>query len=256
MKRGPTVGGGTLRSLVTVLEHEMRTPLAASLIQLGAAEAALQGPASMDVARAALANASRQLRALSSIVRRAVQIETAERIDLVPEHVDLREVVTEMISRYQATAPGAWSRVEVRAGKALVGEWDPTAVVQILENLLSNALKYSRDSPVVLTIVPFRGGARLSVRDAGVGIDEKYRERIFGRFVRAPSTRALAGTGIGLWVVRHLVDAHGGRVLVRSRPGKWTVLEVWLPELASARRPAARAARPARPSARLGASSL
>jgi signal transduction histidine kinase len=238
---------------VTVLEHEMRTPLAASLMQIGAAEAALDS-ASIPEARAALASASRQLRTLSAIVRRAIQIETEERIDLYPQHVDLREVVSDMMSRFRATAPAPWSRIELRADKAIVGDWDPTAVEQILENLLSNALKFGRNSPVQLTIGPFRGGARLSVRDDGVGIDEKYRDRIFGRFVRAPSTRALAGVGIGLWVVRHLVDAHGGRVLVRSRPGKWTVLDVWLPELRARRGPARAEVRATQPLAGLGTS--
>jgi signal transduction histidine kinase len=231
MKRGVSAGGGSLRSLVTVLEHEMRTPLAASLLHISTAEAALNGAGSLDGARAAMANASRQLRTLSAIIRRAIQIETEERIDLFPQRVDLREVVTDMLARLRATGPAPWSRIELRADKALVGEWDADAVEQILENLLTNALKFGRNRPVLLTIAPARGGARLSVRDAGVGIDEKYRDRIFGRFARAPSTRGIGGVGIGLWVVRHLVQAHGGRVLVRSRPGKWTVLDVLLPEI-------------------------
>jgi signal transduction histidine kinase len=219
---------------VTVLEHELRTPLAASLMHLSVAEAAMNGASSLETGKAALANATRQIRALSSIVRRAIQIETEHRIDLFPQHVDLREVVSDLIGRLRATGPGPWSRVELRADKALVGDWDPSAVEQILENLLTNALKFGRNAPVILTIAPARGGARLSVRDGGVGIEEKYRERIFGRFARAPSTRGIAGVGIGLWVVRHLVQAHGGHVLVRSRPGKWTVLDVWLPEIGRA----------------------
>ena len=245
MKRGATAVGRGLGSLVRVLEHEMRTPLAASLMHISAAEAALGGANSVETARAALANASRQLRALSSIVRRTIQIETEEHIELYPQRVDLREVVSDMMARLRETGPTSWSRIELRAGKAVVGEWDAAAVEQILENLLTNALKYGRDAPVVLTLAPARGGARLSVRDEGVGIDDKYRARIFDRFVRAPSTREIPGGGIGLWVVRHLVEAHGGRVLVRSRPGKWTVLDVWLAELAGARRGALPAPRPA-----------
>ena len=57
------------------------------------------------------------------------------------------------------------------------------------------------------------------------------RARIFARFERGPSARGIAGHGIGLWVVRHLIQAHGGRVDVRSRPGKWTVFDVFLPQL-------------------------
>lgn len=215
--------------MLTVLEHEIRTPLATSLMQIDAAQSAIGDPRSP--AHSALAGAARQLRALSLIVRRAVQLETEHRVDLFPQRVDLAHVAADLMSRLHATGSTWWSRIEVRATKALVGRWDPSAVEQILENLLTNALKFGKDAPVLLTITRTKGGARLSVRDAGMGIEPKYRERIFGRFAKAPSSRGVAGLGIGLWVVRHLIHAHGGRVAVRSRPGRWTVLDVWLPQL-------------------------
>jgi signal transduction histidine kinase len=221
-----------LLNLMRVLEHEMRTPLATSLLQLSAAEAAIGDTAAIESARASLAGAARQLRTLSMIVRRAVQIESEEPIDLYPQRVDLGELVQDFVMRLRATGRTLWSTIDVRVGKVLVGDWDPAAIEQILENLLSNALKFGEGRPVVLTVAPERGGARITVRDAGVGIEAKDRERIFGRFVRGSSARGVAGLGIGLWVVRHLIRAHGGRVLVRSRPGKWTALDVWLPQLA------------------------
>ena len=221
-----------LHGLIRVLEHEMRTPLATSLLQLSAAEAAMGDMGALDSAKAALAGAARQIRTLSLIVRRAVEIESEQPIALFPQRVDLGELVTDLLGRLRATGLTLWSRIEVKVTKALVGDWDPAAIEQILENLLSNALKFGEGRPVVLTVSPDRGGARLSVRDAGLGIDAKDRERIFARFERGPSSRGIAGLGIGLWVVRHLIRAHGGRVLVRSRPGKWTVFDVWLPQIA------------------------
>lgn len=215
-----------------MLEHELRTPLAASLIQLDVAEAAMGTGGASEPARAALANASRQLRTLSLIVRRAIQLEAENRIDLYPQRLDLGQLVTDFLVRLRASGSGLWSRIEVKVAKALIGHWDPAAIEQILDKLLSNALKYGRAAPVLVTVAPARGGARLSVRDSGVGIEARDRDRIFGRFARAPSARGIAGLGIGLWVVRHLIAAHGGRVLVRSRPGKGTVLDVWLPNLA------------------------
>jgi signal transduction histidine kinase len=217
---------------LSVLEHEMRTPLAASLMQLDAAEAAIGAAGSPEPARLAVATAARQLRVLSAIIARAIQLETRRRIALFPQRVDLREVVTSFMERVRATRSPWWSRIELKATRALVGRWDPSAFEQILENLLSNALKYGKDAPVRVTVTPARGGARLRVRDAGIGIEPKHRERIFGRFARTSSTRSIAGMGIGLWVVRRLIDAHGGRVDVRSRPGHWTVLDVWLPQIA------------------------
>jgi signal transduction histidine kinase len=226
-----TFSGGRLRSLMRVLEHEMRTPLATSLIQLSAAEAAIDDPQTPSKAKAALAAAARQIRTLSLIVRRAVQIETAQPIDLFPQRLDLGQLVTDFMDRLRATGTTVWSRVEIKVTGAVVGDWDPAAVEQILEGLLSNALKFGEGRPVILTVAGARGGARLSVKDAGIGIEAKDRDRIFGRFARVPAALGIGGMGIGLWVVRHLIRAHGGRVLVRSRPGKWTVIDVWLPQL-------------------------
>jgi len=216
-----------------VLDHEMRAPLATSLMQIRAAEAAMGNDNSIDSARAALAAAASRLNTLSLVVRRTIQLETKNQIDLFPERIDLRQFATDLLRRMRATGTTAWSRVEIRAREAVVGDWDPTAVEQVLENLLSNALKFGREAPVVLTIAPEDHGVRFSVEDEGSGIESKYRERIFGRFVRDPSARAIPGLGIGLWVVRHLIRAHGGRLLLRSRPGKGTVVDVWLPQLAS-----------------------
>jgi signal transduction histidine kinase len=234
---GPSLGSqrpssGRLHNLMRVIEHEMRTPLATSLIHLSAAEAAIGDAGAVDSAKAALAGAARQLRTLSMIVRRAVQIESEQPIDLYPQRLDLAELVNDFMVRLRATGATLWSRIEVKVGKGLWGEWDPAAVEQILDSLLSNALKFGEGRPVVLTVTPGRGGARLSVRDAGVGIEAKDRARIFARFERGPSARGIAGHGIGLWVARHLIQAHGGRVDVRSRPGKWTVFDVWLPQIA------------------------
>jgi signal transduction histidine kinase len=220
-----------LRNVIRVLEHEMRTPLATSLLHLSAAEAAMADAGAHESAKAALAGAARQIRTLSLIVRRAVQIESAEPIDLHPQRVDLAELVTEFMARLRATGAALWNRIEVKVAKALVGHFDPAIVEQILENLLSNALKFGEGRPIVVTVAPERGGARLSVRDAGAGIEAKDRERIFARFGRSSSARGIAGLGIGLWVVRHLIRAHGGRVGVRSRAGKGTVFDVWLPQL-------------------------
>jgi signal transduction histidine kinase len=214
-----------------VIEHEMRTPLAASLLQLDAAEAAIGSAASAEHVKVAVASAARQVRGLSMIVARAIQLETERRVDLFPQRVDLRQVVRDFMARVRATRSAWWSRVELKASRALVGRWDPSAFEQILDNLLSNALKYGKDAPVRVSVTPARGGARLLVRDAGIGIEPKHRERIFGRFARAPSARGIGGMGIGLWVVRHLIQAHGGHVDVRSRPGRWTVLDVWLPQI-------------------------
>src|SRR5262249_26981525 len=133
--------GRRLHSLMRVLKHEMRTPLATSLIHLSAAEAAIGDTTTLESAKAAVAGAARQIRTLSLIVRRAVQIESEQPIDLYPQRVDLAELVRDFMVRLRATGLSLWSRIDVKVADGLVGDWDPAAIEQILENLLSNALK-------------------------------------------------------------------------------------------------------------------
>jgi signal transduction histidine kinase len=239
-ERTPGYGNGhkqdRWKHLMLLLEHEMRSPLAAALMQLSVVEHAMRGAGSMERAHVMLSGAKRQIFGLSQVMRRVIEIQTHGRIDLFRETLDLGKLVIDLVTRLRCANPVLWSRVEVRVAEPVTGSWDPSAIEQICENLLSNALKFSKDGPVCLSVARARGGVRLAVKDQGVGIAPEDQEKIFGLFTRAASTQAVAGQGIGLWVVRHLVQAHSGRIQVTSKKGTGTVFEVLLP-LASPRSP-------------------
>jgi len=224
------------KHLMMLLEHEMRSPLAAALMQLSVVEHAIRDAGSMERAHVMLSGAKRQIFGLSQVMRRVIEIQTHGRIDLFRETLDLNRLVTDLVTRLRTANPVLWSRVEVRVGEPVTGSWDPSAIEQICENLLSNALKFSKEGPVYLSVARARGGVRLAVKDHGVGIAPEDQERIFGLFARAASAQAVTGQGIGLWVVRHLVQAHGGKIHVTSKKGTGTVFEVLLP-LVSAKSP-------------------
>jgi signal transduction histidine kinase len=103
---------------------------------------------------------------------------------------------------------------------------------RLLENLVSNAVKYTRQGGVS---VAFAGGAggdvRIEVHDTGIGIPEKYRTRLFDEFFRAENAKEVEeiGTGLGLTIVREIAEKHGGRVEVESVPGKGSTFTVHLP---------------------------
>ena len=120
---------------------------------------------------------------------------------------------------------------------------DPTQMRQLLQNLIGNALKFRREEepPVVrveaeptsaeeeLTSTFSNGGYRISVSDNGVGFEEKHRDRIFGVFQRLHSRGEFEGSGMGLAVVRKIVDRHGGAVTVASTPGEGSTFTVLIP---------------------------
>ncbi len=109
---------------------------------------------------------------------------------------------------------------------------DREALAQALWNLLDNAVKYSGDSAVVHVEVEAGNPVAIRVRDQGFGIPPSERKRIFRKFVRGSSAKAygVKGTGIGLAMVKHIVDAHGGKVIVESEPGKGSTFTILLPK--------------------------
>jgi len=99
--------------------------------------------------------------------------------------------------------------------------------------VLANACKYSPASaPIALRLVAGAGDVGVSVADRGEGMDEETRQRIFERFYRAESTAGVAGTGLGMSIVKEIMDIHGGRIDIASTPGAGTVVTLWLPRAA------------------------
>jgi two-component system sensor histidine kinase VicK len=111
---------------------------------------------------------------------------------------------------------------------AICGAWDRVRLGQVVENLLGNALKHGAEQgEVVVRVEEREGEALLSVRDAGPGIDPEHVPHLFDRFYRA-SDRS-PGLGLGLYISRILVEAHGGRIWVESQPGQGSTFTIALP---------------------------
>ncbi|MCX8023901.1 MAG: GAF domain-containing sensor histidine kinase [Thermanaerothrix sp.] len=107
---------------------------------------------------------------------------------------------------------------------------DPQRLAQVFENLLSNAVKYAPGSPVSVKITPDAEGVHLAFADRGPGIPEKYRQKIFERFFRAPDIQpSVHGTGLGLFICKQIVQAHNGQIWVESQLGQGTVFHIFLP---------------------------
>lgn len=155
-----------------------------------------------------------------------------KRYDLRP--ADLRPIVAEVVdlARPAAAAEGVDLSVELPAGPA-PAEVDPDAVRQALLNLVDNAVKYGTDGGrVVVRLSAGEPDAVLSVADGGPGIPLEDRERIFDAFFRSPAAarRRPQGVGLGLNIVKHIMDGHGGTVDLRSEPGEGTTFTLRFPK--------------------------
>jgi len=107
---------------------------------------------------------------------------------------------------------------------------DADKFCQALGNVLSNACKYSpAGSPVVVRLVADEGRVGVEVRDEGNGMEAAVVERVFERFFRGDQASGVPGSGLGMTIVKEILDIHGGRVEISSRPGQGTTVILWLP---------------------------
>ncbi|WP_165982735.1 sensor histidine kinase [Dankookia rubra] len=218
---------------VSIAAHELRNPMTPILMQVHNLVTAAKDPRRcrpevlaprLELLEYAVRDFVRRSTTLLDVSRIA-----AGNIRIEPSEVDLSRVVREVVDRAEPAARMARSRVDPDLQEGIVGMWDRLAVEQVVENLLSNALKFGAGRPVTLTLRADSRVAQLTVRDQGIGISEEDRARIFQRFERAVARREHGGFGVGLWLVNQLVVAMGGAISIESAPGKGATFVVTLP---------------------------
>jgi signal transduction histidine kinase len=149
-----------------------------------------------------------------------------------PVTVDLRAVATEATTTARTAAERKGLVLELEVPDDARQAWaDPTAVWQIIGNLVDNAVRHTAAGSVIVFSRAEDGGTWIGVRDTGVGIAAEHLPRIFERFYRVDPARSReqGGTGLGLAIVRHLTEAHGGRVEATSTVGRGTTIRAWFP---------------------------
>jgi PAS domain S-box-containing protein len=214
---------------LSIVSHELKTPLAALQLQL---ENLRNKTQHLDESLA-----GRLDRVMHSGDRLADLIESlldvsriaTGRLSLNKERFDLAEAFRQVLDSMSSTADKAGSELVARLEGPLEGVWDRVRMEQVLTNLLSNALKYGAGTPVEVELRREGEEAVLEVRDRGPGVPAGDEERIFGRFERSSSLRHYGGLGVGLYVAREVVHAHGGTTHVHNHPQGGACFTVRLP---------------------------
>lgn len=219
---------------LSIASHELKTPLTALQLQaqlLHRVVGAGKGPLPPETAVRVLDAVDRQVKRLTRLTNDLLDVSriSSGRFALERSDTDLAAVAADVVERFAAELAAAGCVVNMRAQEAVTGKWDRSRLDQMLSNLLANATKYGRGHPVEVRVEARGDVARLVVEDRGIGIPTEDLERIFDRFERLDSIERAGGLGLGLYIVRQIVDAHGGTVSVESRPGVGSVFTVELP---------------------------
>ncbi|WP_245767841.1 sensor histidine kinase [Stigmatella erecta] len=214
---------------IGVAAHDLGNPLCALQLRLRRLRA--QAGASEGKLQEGLAHAEQETRRLGQLVHNLLDLSQLDSgaLCLEKEPLDLAALVQQLAGRHADQAQASGCTLTVHAGPSTPGPWDRLRLERVVTNLLSNAFKFGRGAPVVLSVHDEAGHTLLKVKDRGIGIAPEAQQRIFGRFERAPSAERQAGVGLGLYIVRQLVHAHGGTIRVSSQPGQGTEFTVCLP---------------------------
>jgi PAS domain S-box-containing protein len=226
----------TRDNFLSIASHELRTPLSGlTLLMSSLVRAANQGrlaQLSPEAIKQRMVKAERQTRQLARLVDRLLDVSRLSTRDLhlEREQTDLAEIARDVISRFEDAAGEVGTRIELDVSGPTFGHWDRSRMDQVLTNLVGNAVKYGAGAPITVSVSSGGSGhVRLTVRDDGPGIPLEHQERIFGQFERAAASENVPGMGLGLWLVRRIVTAHGGTVTLDSAPGQGASFKVILP---------------------------
>jgi PAS domain S-box-containing protein len=212
---------------IAVAAHELRNPLNVLTLLWHILDRipSLSGTSE----RKLIEKAHAQVARLSSLVDRLMdvtQIRTGT-FELYLEKVELNAAIQEVVNRFMMAEPAPTISMELEP--RIEGHWDRLRIDQVLTNLVSNAIKYGEQKPIVISTSIDDNHAVITIRDAGIGMAPENLERIFERFERVNTRSSKTGLGMGLWITQQIVQAHGGTIVAQSQLGQGSTFVVRLP---------------------------
>jgi signal transduction histidine kinase len=225
--------------VLAATSHDLRSPLSGVRMQVGSMRRVLQSTecgAREDISTG-LQNIDdaieRSLGLLQELLD-AAALHDGRELELRKQPTDLRALVEQVLTQHRLRS--SYHQLVLEAPpQPLIGTWDPDRLARVVDNLLSNATKYSLEPDVISVVLRVDGDAPaewivLQVTDRGLGIPRTELRHVFDRFYRGSNVpREIRGSGIGLWGVRHIVEQHGGSISVHSQEHAGSTFSVRLP---------------------------
>lgn len=233
----------TRDEFLSIASHELKTPLTSLHLQLqmlirylGKLEAGGRAPDAtaqfLERSSHALTVASRQSTKLSTLLDELLDLTRIRlgKLTLSREELSVAQLARDVFERFQGEASAKNVKMELRVDTDVTAHWDSMRMEQVISNLVSNALKYGEGQPVQMHVGSTGSGdVQIVVKDQGMGIQPELQEKIFQRFERAIHAEQISGLGLGLYITRQILEAHGGTIAVRSKPGEGSEFTVNVP---------------------------
>lgn len=219
------------REILSTTTHDLKGPLGAIATSC---DVLLDAPSDAHRTQALLERIASSASSAIHLIEEFLSVRRIEEGAFVmrPMPSQLVAVVSKVVESFRLTAKTREVHVAIDAvDEEILGRVDPLGFERVVSNLLSNAIKFSRKGgSVSVRLGRGGGGVVLSVTDEGPGLEPSEVQRLFNRYARLSAHSTVAGSGLGLFIVKCVVSAHGGSIDVTSAPGKGTTFEVFLPD--------------------------
>jgi PAS domain S-box-containing protein len=215
----------------SLIAHDLRQPLSSIGLCADLIGRQVKGNALLSRNATLIRNLTRRMNRMIQDLLDFSRLE-ARQLTLDRHPVNLVDVVNDVVERIGLEAPDRPIEVRVNGERVSI-DADPDRIAQVMENLLTNAIKYgAAGSPIGVSIRPGADAVSVSVTNEGAGIPAEQLPRLFSRFQRASGAKgSVKGIGLGLYITRELVAAHGGQIVAESEPGRVTTFRFTLPLL-------------------------
>lgn len=217
-----------IKTLIADISHQTKTPIANLLLYTEL----LQEESLSQEAQQYTATLHTQAEKLRFLIDALVKLSRLENgiIKLNPKKAPLTPMLNQVMQQYEPKAAAKKLTLHLEQTNALAC-FDAKWTSEALCNLVDNALKYTCDGGVTLSVTPYEMFVRIDVKDTGIGIPEQEQSKIFSRFYRSDKNAEEEGAGIGLYLAREILRSEGGYIKVCSEPGKGSVFSMFLPHI-------------------------
>ncbi len=220
---------------LSIASHELKTPLTTLALQTQLLNRLIEqgrlNTLSKEKQQDMLRISRQHLERLSLLIDSLLDVSRigAGKLSLNKVDINLYDLIKDILDHFQMEFKEKGCPVELTGDTKVVGHWDKLRLEQIIVNLISNAIKFGAGKPITVTVSAENGKAKFTVQDQGIGISKDNQSRIFERFERAVSVNSFGGLGLGLYIVKELVETHGGHISVESELGEGAAFTVELP---------------------------